>query len=180
MNQEARHGQAGNVTVPCRLQSFSYLLAVLAALVALFAAAIIYRVAWRRSAPGGAPAARAAGPAVDLADENLRAEELPEDEWTRLGLELLGRGEWRLALRAFYLSSLAHLAARELIAPERYKSNRDYERELERRACSAPRLVALFRAIVSIFEPVWYGLHQVDSEVVCRFAADVEKLKTIG
>jgi len=48
-------------------------------------------------------------PVPDLADENIRADQLPEDGWTKLARELLERGEFRLAMRAFYLASLAHL-----------------------------------------------------------------------
>jgi hypothetical protein len=53
--------------------------------------------------------------------------------WTRLGREFRQRGELRLALRAFYLASLSHLAAKGLVTVARFKSNRDYERELRRR-----------------------------------------------
>ena len=37
-------------------------------------------------------------------------------------------------MRALYLATLAHLADREMITIESYKSNREYEDELKRRA----------------------------------------------
>src|ERR1700733_8371753 len=89
-------------------------------------------------------AAEAIQSAPDLRDENVGADQLPEDGWTKLARELLAKGELRLALRAFYLASLAHLADRNLINLARFKSNRDYERELRWRAHALPALVGVF------------------------------------
>lgn len=119
-------------------------------------------------------------PAPDLSDENVAADQLPEDGWTTLARELLGRGELRLALRAFYLASLAHLATRNLISLARFKSNRDYERELQRRAHAFPDLQSLFGDNVLAFDQVWYGRHEVTGELVTRFAANVERIKAGG
>ena len=119
-------------------------------------------------------------PAPDLADENVAADQLPEDGWTTLARELLARGEFRLALRAFYLASLAHLAERNLVSLARFKSNRDYLRELERRAHAFPTLQNLFGENVSAFDRVWYGRHEVTGELVTQFAANVERIKAGG
>ena len=116
----------------------------------------------------------------DLTDENVRADQLPEDGWTKLALELLERGEFRLAMRAFYLASLAHLAARNLIHLARFKSNRDYERELGRRAHSLPDLLSVFGDNLSVFERIWYGMHEVNRELVDGFAANVERIRAGG
>jgi hypothetical protein len=119
-------------------------------------------------------------PAPDITDENVRADQLPEDGWIQLARELLARGEFRLAMRAFYLSGLAHLATRNLVSIARFKSNREYERELQRRAHSFPLLLTVFGDSISAFERVWYGMHSVDGELVNQFAANVEKLKGAG
>jgi hypothetical protein len=119
-------------------------------------------------------------PVPNLADENIGAEQLPEDEWTKLANELLQRGEFRLALRAFYLASLAHLAARNLVSLAKFKSNHDYERELRRRGHSFPDLLDLFAENVSVFERIWYGLHEINGELVRQFAANVTKIKAGG
>jgi hypothetical protein len=119
-------------------------------------------------------------PVPNLADENVGAEQLPEDEWTKLANELLQRGEFRPALRAFYLSSLAHLAARNLVSLAKFKSNHDYERELRRRGHSFPELLNLFADNVSVFERIWYGLHEINGELVRQFAANVTKIKAGG
>jgi hypothetical protein len=116
-------------------------------------------------------------PAPDLADENVGADQLPEDSWINLGRELVGRGELRLALRAFYLASLAHLASRNLISLARFKSNRDYERELGRRAHAFPQLLGLFGENVTVFDRVWYGMHEINPELVNQFLSKVELIK---
>ena len=113
----------------------------------------------------------------DIEDENIGADHLPEEGWTRLGREFQERGELRLALRAFYLASLSHLAARGLVTIARFKSNRDYERELRRRGHAFPDLLPLFGENVGVFDRVWYGLHKVSIEVVERFVANVERIK---
>ena len=114
----------------------------------------------------------------DISDESVGADQLPEDGWTKMARELLARGEFRLALRAFYLASLAHLAERNLISLARFKSNHDYERELTRRAHSFPTLRQLFGENVSAFDRVWYGTHAANGELVDQFANNVERLKT--
>ncbi len=117
--------------------------------------------------------------APDLADENFGAEQLPEDGWIKLARELLERGEYRLALRAFYLSALANLAARNLISLAKFKSNRDYERELRRRSHALPQLPPAFAEMVGTFERVWYGLYEANTELVAGFSAQTDKLRSV-
>jgi len=118
--------------------------------------------------------------APDLSDENLGADQLAEGGWIKLARELMERGEWRLALRAFYLASLAHLAEHNLISLAKFKSNRDYERELQRRAHALPELLALFGENVAAFDRTWYGRHGIDGDAVRQFAANVEKISAAG
>jgi len=94
-----------------------------------------------------------------------------------LARELLGRGELRLALRAFYFASLAHLAQRNLIQLAKFKSNRDYERELRRRGHAFPDLLSLFSENVSVFDRIWYGMQEVSTELVNEFALKVDQLR---
>jgi hypothetical protein len=105
----------------------------------------------------------------ELEGENVMADELPEDEWLRLGRELLARGEFRLATRAFFLASLAMLADRELLILARYKSNRDYERELVRRGGAGSECVSAFTGNRRVFEAVWYGGHFIDAAGLAEF-----------
>ncbi len=115
--------------------------------------------------------------APDLEDESVAADDRPEDDWTRMGRQLLEQGDARRALRAFYLASLAHLAGRNLITIARFKSNRDYERELRRRGHAMPELPALFGENVSIFARTWYGWHEATKDMVERFLGNLEKIK---
>ena len=118
-------------------------------------------------------------PAVlDLRDESIGAEHLSEEGWMKLAFELMERGELRLAIRALFLGTLADLAKRNLVNLARFKSNRDYERELHRRAHSSPGLLAAFGDNVASLERVWYGRHEVHAELVNRFMENVNLIKT--
>jgi Domain of unknown function (DUF4129) len=140
----------------------------------------LYRV-WRNRFKVRTPVATQAILSVpDVGDENVAADQLPEDEWMKLGRELLARGELRLAMRAFYLASLAHLASRNLISIARFKSNREYERELLRRGHSFPELLSTFGQNISVFEAIWYGMREVNPDSVNQFALNVERIKSGG
>jgi len=119
-----------------------------------------------------APAATGPGAAAavpDLSSEIVTADELPSERWKQLSDELFARGEGRLALRALYLAALAHLAAENYLTLARAKSNREYQCELQRRAHALPLVAESFAENVQIFERVWYGLYDLQQEVVQRF-----------
>ncbi|HTD68580.1 MAG TPA: DUF4129 domain-containing protein, partial [Candidatus Limnocylindria bacterium] len=118
-----------------------------------------------------------ATPIPDLESNDVAGDELPVDGWTKLALELLERGELRLAMRAFYFSSLAHLAARNLVNIAKFKSNRDYERELLRRSHALPDLTKTFSENVFVFDRVWYGMHEINAELIQQFRGNVERIK---
>jgi hypothetical protein len=113
----------------------------------------------------------------DLNEETVTADQLPEDGWLQMARELMARGELRLALRAFYLASLAHLGQRELIRLERYKSNSDYDRELQRRARGNDPLLAAFDANLFAFERAWYGDHDVTPVTLEGFSQNIERIR---
>ena len=159
------------------LEILLYGLAIAAACVLIY---LIFRAVQNRDRGVPVVAAVPIRPAPDIASEDVGAEQLPEDGWVTLARELLARGEFRLAVRAFYLSSLAHLAERNLITLARFKSNRDYERELQRRGHSFPELLGLFGDNVSVFDGIWYGMHEVNADLVTQFAARVERIKGPG
>ena len=133
----------------------------------------------RRSRVDDALVNAQAQPAVpNLEDENVAASQLPEDGWLAMARDLINRGDFRLALRAFYLSGLAHLADRDLVSITRYKSNRDYEKELRRRARSLPELQNAFSENSLIFDCSWYGRHEVTDEVLARFQGNLERIRS--
>jgi len=162
------------------IMSLQMLLYGLLAVVVVAVVILLIRL-WRGRPPARAVvASEAIQPVPDITDENVHAGQLPEDGWMQLARELLERGEFRLAMRAFYLSSLAQLAARNLISLARFKSNRDYERELRRRAHAFPGLLPVFGDNLQRFEGIWYGLHEVNRDLVNEFAANVERMKSGG
>ncbi len=148
-------------------------------LIAALVGALLWLIvrAWQRRGPREEVVAEAITPTPDVADDNVGADQLPEDGWVRLAHDLLARGELRLALRAFYLASLAALAERSLITLAKFKSNRDYERELRRRSHALAEVPQCFTENVSVFERVWYGLHEVTPELLDDFSRKVERIK---
>ena len=113
----------------------------------------------------------------DLLSEDVAADQLPEDGWLELMRKSLADGQRRLALRAAYLASLAHLGQRELLTIARYKSNREYRRELQRRARSREALLAAFGENMEAFERSWYGDHEVSDTVLAEFTRNMETIR---
>jgi hypothetical protein len=113
----------------------------------------------------------------DLTDENVAADQLPEDGWLNMAREMMEQGNLLLALRALYLASLAHLAARELISIAIFKSNREYETELRRRARSLPELQNAFSRNVAAFDRAWYGLHEVTRDALQEFQSNLARIR---
>ena len=159
------------------VSSLHWLLVVLICVLAALIAVMLLRL-WKRRRPNDEVVAQAVQALPDVADENVGADQLPEDGWIKMARELIERGEMRLALRAFYLASLAHLAQRSLISLAKFKSNRDYERELSRRSHALPEMSATFAENVSVFDRAWYGLHEVTREMLDHFANNVDRIKT--
>jgi hypothetical protein len=114
------------------------------------------------------PAAVGPGPegVPDLRDESIQASRLPADGWLDLARQQLAAGEWRLALRALFLATLARHAHAGLVSLAKYKTNLDYERELVRRAYSRTALVEDFRGRRRQFEEVWYGASPASDRAV--------------
>ena len=81
-------------------------------------------------------------------------------------------------MRAYYLATLANLAQRNLVGIAHFKSNRDYQNELHRRAHAIPDLPGLFGENLLILERTWYGLHPADRDVAVQFAATVDRIRT--
>lgn len=141
-------------------ETVEWVLWVLTAVLASVAAVLLVRM-WLKSRRQPIPAAEPA-PAVpvDLEDERLGPEALPEEDWLRLAQDMASQAEWRLAVRAMHLAVLVRLSAARLVRLARHKTNRDYTRELDRRAHAEETALALWRRGVPLFERVWYGPEQ--------------------
>ena len=174
---EARRPEKhGGATVPEGSSGFRHsmfwLLVVLVAGLAGLLGVLACRVLRNRNAPAPAGAdAPPAEPEPDVAAEDTAADALPSDGWFGLAAELRRKGDFRLALRALYLGTLAGLAARSLIRIARHKSNADYVREFRRHAHAMPDKVALFGGLARSVNAAWYGMAAVDEDA-CR---DFEK-----
>ncbi len=155
---------------------------VIALLIGLLCALvfILWRSWVRRQATRSEMIAAAVESKPDLEDENTTADDLPANHWLDLARQLAERGSLRLAFRAFYLATLADLADHELITIEKFKSNRDYEMELHRRAHQKEGLLPAFSNSRKIFERVWYGMYKIGRPDLDRFAAIQKKVMTIA
>ena len=105
----------------------------------------------------------------DLEDEETQADELPVDGWLEMAGELFEKGDLRLGLRAYFLAILAFLARQELISIAKYKSNLDYKKELQFHEHELPDLMKMFSQNLNIFERIWYGMHEITTDIVEQF-----------
>jgi hypothetical protein len=143
------------------------------------AVAVIAIGLWRRlRQTQGAVQAEPVAAVPDLTSEDVTADQLPEDGWLSLMQRALAEGQRRAAIRAAYLATLAHLGRRELLTIARHKSNRDYDRELSRRARSRAELLSAFRENLVAFESVWYGEHDVTDDGFDQFRRNLEVIRS--
>jgi hypothetical protein len=155
------------------------MLAMIMLIVVLITAGLLaFFIRRSRSNVIAAHAVTAAAPAVNLADESLTADRLPESEWLALADQWMEKGDFRMALRAMYLASLNYLSAHDLVSIRRWKSGLDYRRELARRARSKPDLPLAFSRSVAIFEQGWYGRHAVDRAMAESLANGLNEMRS--
>jgi Domain of unknown function (DUF4129) len=83
-------------------------------------------------------------------------------------------------LRALYLSSLALLSRRGILTITKYKSNREYNRELQRKAQTNHDLLNAFQENLFLFERSWYGEHEVSDEIISKFNSNQERIREIA
>ena len=95
-------------------------------------------------------------------------------------MELMAKGEYRLAMRALYLATLSYLAEKELVNIEIYKSNQDYDRELQRRSSDQKDLVSAFSETVTVIDRVWYGMRKISQNDVERYLTEQERIMALA
>jgi len=114
---------------------------------------------------------------IDLTDEeNIIADDLEENEWLALAARLAAEGKLKLAMRAMFLAAIKALADRHLLTIARGKTNRDYRRELMRRAHSEPEKLELFNSNLAVFEKIWYGDYAIATHDFDCFSENVKKI----
>ena len=157
--------------------------AVLILLLLLFLAVlsfVFFRI-WRRHSTGTIEAAVAGvAPRPDLNDEGTKADDLPANRWLVLAEEFTAKGDLRLAMRALYLATLAYLAEHQMITIEIYKSNREYEQELRRRAHEREELLVTFSKSLNLFERVWYGMYRIPRADFDDFVTNQKRILTFA
>ncbi len=116
----------------------------------------------------------------DLNDEEVLADALPRNEWIDLARELIGKGEFRLALRAYFLAQLSALSAENLIIIRPAKSNREYADELTQRGHGQMDLVEVYGEQVRLFESVWYGDRTSGASEVGAMEGYLQKTGVLG
>jgi hypothetical protein len=166
---------SGGTNSPVTRRMMELLIGLVVALIT--GAAVLFFL--RRRAPAvTAKAITPAAPAVNLADENVSADQLPESSWMQLAEEWMAKGDCRLALRALYLAGLNYLGQRNVVSIRKWKSGIDYRRELDRRARSNPEISPVFSKNVALFERAWYGKHPADEEMIREFTAGLTRIRT--
>jgi hypothetical protein len=130
---------------------------------------------WKKRLPVAAAAVGAASK-IDLKSDQVVATQLAEDEWLKLAQEKIDAGDYRLALRALFLATLAHLGQRRMIAIAKSKSNGDYVRELALRARDRLELRRSFDEQSRVFDRSWYGWHDVTSDLLEQFRSNHQRI----
>ena len=86
---------------------------------------------------------------------------------------LSSQGDYRSAVRYLYLSALLILDERGWLYYDRTRTNREYLRDLSAR----PETASLLRAVIDVFDRVWYGFQPLDAEDYKAYARQVNELK---
>lgn len=156
------------------------ILTIVQALVVVLVLALIWIIIrqWKRMPP--AAAAAVAAPEINLESDQVIATQLPENEWLRLAREKMESGDYRLAMRALFLATLAHLGEKKLLSISRVKSNGDYVRELGYRARDKAELRTCFTDSVRTFDWAWYGWHEVTRELLEQFQQNHQRILSQG
>lgn len=154
------------------------LLIILLAAVGLLLAWLLCRLVLRRQKPAAAPdAASPVSVQPEGDDWTALANDLPEEEWLAQARRFAEEGDYRRALRAFYLSALSHLHGKQLIHITKAKSNAAYLREVRRREHQIPGVAEAFSFAVKGFDRVWYGRYEVDEAGLRAYEDGVSQIR---
>lgn len=154
-----------------------YSLWILGILFAVGTALLLYRQHRARRTIVAEPAPAAAASSVDLRDESVTADKLPEESWMALAREWIDKGDLRLALRAMHLAGLSYLNGRNLITVRRWKSGLEYTAEVTRRTRTAPEVGPAFRRNMRVFEAGWFGRHPVTLETLDELSRGLDEMR---
>lgn len=111
---------------------------------------------------------------AQLADEGDGNDELLTSKGAFKRAETLSmQGDYRNAIRYLYLSSLLVLDEQGLMRYDRSRTNREYLRSVS----SKPELAKPLRAVIDVFDRVWYGFEGVDEQTYQSYVERVDELR---
>jgi len=102
----------------------------------------------------------------DLNSETVTADSLSQNRWVLYAKDLLAKGSYRLAIRAYFLAQLAHFSEQGFIRVHPFKSNRDYYYELSKRSHTFDNLLDIYQHELTLFEGIWYGDHPAGNDEI--------------
>ncbi len=110
----------------------------------------------------------------ELGDGDGSADELLTAETALKKAQTLSTGgDYRMAVRYLYLSTLLILEERGLFRYDRSKTNREYLRSVRER----PELAETLRDVVDVFDRVWYGFQPLSQSDYSQYQTRVEALQ---
>ena len=102
---------------------------------------------------------------IEEAEENLL-----ETDLQRFLREALEKGDYRLAVRVYYLEVLKQLSLKNLIKWQRDKTNSEYLREMRKQSHFKD-----FRHVTRIFERVWYGDTEIEQDAFQQISPEFDE-----
>jgi len=112
---------------------------------------------------------------INAVHEAMTLEEIEENLETHdpsyLIEQAIQHGNYRLALRLYYLKVIRELSLNGVIEWKKDKTNSDYLRELKLDQLRAP-----FRSVTFAFERIWYGNRLLDREEFMRIQPEFDHL----
>jgi hypothetical protein len=112
---------------------------------------------------------------ADLEELEEGGELLTADTALLRAQETAQTGDYRLAVRYLYLSTLLQLEERGLLRYDRARTNREYLRSVAHRA----DLAAILRDVVDVFDRTWYGFQILDAETYHQYERRVGELRRL-
>jgi hypothetical protein len=112
---------------------------------------------------------------ADLDEMDEGGELLTADTALQRAQETAQTGDYRLAVRYLYLSTLLQLEERGLLRYDRARTNREYLRSVAHRA----DLSAILRDVVDVFDRTWYGFQMLDAATYRQYERRVGELRRL-
>jgi hypothetical protein len=112
---------------------------------------------------------------ADLDEMDEGGELLTADTALQRAQETAQTGDYRMAVRYLYLSTLLQLEERGLLRYDRARTNREYLRSVAHRA----DLSAILRDVVDVFDRTWYGFQMLDEATYHQYERRVGELRRL-